>query len=69
MFKFTADVAHAHYDQSPLRETLVTSDADLAWPLGRNLALDADYIFRDRQANYLRAANEQVITLGLTWRP
>ncbi len=67
--KFTADVSHAHYDQSPLCETLVTSDANLAWPLNRNLAVSAEYIFRDRQANYLRAANEHVFTLGLTWSP
>jgi Putative beta-barrel porin 2 len=28
-----------------------------------------DYNFNDRQANYLRAANEHVATLGLTWTP
>ena len=33
------------------------------------LALNAAYEFNDRQANFLRAANEHVVTIGATWTP
>ena len=62
-------VAHADYAGSALRETLFSTDDGVEWQLNAALAVKADYTFNDRQANYLRAANEHVITLGLKWTP
>jgi hypothetical protein len=67
--KFTFQASNADYFESPLRETLFSSDADISWPLGRFFSVNGDYTFNDRQANYLRAANEHIITLGLVWTP
>lgn len=69
ILKFAAQAADASYIQSPLRETLYSSDANISWQFGARLALNGDYTFNDRQANYLRAANEHIITLGVTWTP
>ncbi len=69
VFKFSARVSNAAYFHSALRETLYSGDAGLSVPLGPYLAVDGDYAFNDRQANYLRAANEHVVTLGVVWTP
>jgi ComEC/Rec2-related protein len=69
ILKFATQVPDASYIQSPLRETLYSSDANISWQFGARLALNGDYTFNDRQANYLRAANEHIITLGVTWTP
>ncbi len=65
----SARVARADYIKSALRETLVSTDDGLSWQLNAMLAVKADYTFNDRQANYLRAANEHIVTLGLLWTP
>jgi len=52
-----------------LRETLTSASAQATWQLSPPLALAATYRFNDRQANELRAANEHILTLGLTWTP
>ncbi|GLR66270.1 hypothetical protein GCM10010909_09500 [Acidocella aquatica] len=65
----TAKAASAAYLHSFRRESLFTADAETSWRLGPELALDADYAFNDRQANYLPAANEHVVTFGMTWTP
>jgi hypothetical protein len=54
---------------SALREVLVGTDIGARWLLSPELSLAADYAFNDRQANRLRAANEHVVTMGLTWTP
>ncbi len=64
-----ATVANAAYLRSSLRETLAGTDAAVDWHLNAHLALNADYAFNDRQANYLSAANEHVVTFGMTWTP
>jgi Putative beta-barrel porin 2 len=69
VLKFAAQATDASYIQSPLRETLYSSDANISWQFGARLALNGDYTFNDRQANYLRAANEHIITMGVTWTP
>jgi hypothetical protein len=69
IFILAAQAANASYIHSPLRETLYSSDANISWQFGARLALNGDYTFNDRQANYLRAANEHIITLGVTWTP
>jgi hypothetical protein len=33
------------------------------------LALNGHYLFNDRQSNQLGAANEHVLTLGVSWAP
>ena len=65
----SARVARAEYNRSPLRETLFSTEDGISWQLNAALALKADYTFNDRQANYLRAANEHVITMGVSWTP
>ena len=65
----SARVARADYIKSSLRETVISTDDGLSWQLNAMLAVKADYTFNDRQANYLRAANEHVVTLGLLWTP
>jgi len=64
---FSAQGSNAAFFHSRLRETLLSTDANLAFPLGRNLNLAADYSFNTRQANALRAANEHILTLTLAW--
>ncbi len=63
----SAQGSNAAFFHSALRETLVSTDANLAVPLGQNLAFTADYSFNTRQANALRAANEHIFTLTLAW--
>jgi hypothetical protein len=64
-----AQIAHAAYFQGGLLETIFNATAGCTWHLNRELALDASYGFNDRQANFLAAANEHVLTLTLTWTP
>jgi len=60
---------HAAYFQSSLTESLFRTDAAITWRLNRQLAVNADYAFNDRQANFLGAANEHVITCNVIWTP
>ena len=69
LLHLSEQAAKAAYLQSRDRETLFSSEAGVSWQLNPGLALDGDYAFNDRQANYLRAANEHVVTIGLTWTP
>jgi hypothetical protein len=59
----------AAYWRTAERETLYTVRLGAAWPLSPLLALNGDYTFNDRQSNTQGAANEHVLTLGLTWTP
>jgi len=61
--------AHAAYFATPLDETLFNTDTAITWHLNRQLALNADFQFNDRQANFLRAANENVFTCNFIWIP
>jgi hypothetical protein len=65
----SAKAGKAAYFDSPLVETLYNVLTSANWHLNRALAVEATYAFNDRQANYLPAANENVITVGLTWTP
>lgn len=58
---------HAAFFASPLVETITQSQAGIAWRLNQALQLSALYAFNDRQANLLRAANEHVATISLSW--
>ncbi len=69
LLTLSSDVQGAAYLSSPRRATLVQEAARLDWPVNPALAFDAAYNFNDRQANFSRAANEHVVTLGVTWTP
>jgi hypothetical protein len=60
---------HAAYFSSPLIESLYSANAAINWHLNRALALSATYAFNDRQANFLKAANQNSFILGITWSP
>ncbi len=60
---------HAAYFQSPLVENLFSTDTAITWRLNRQLAVNAQYVFNDRQANFLGAANEHIITCNFIWTP
>lgn len=62
-------VSRAVYFDSSLIETLFNVLISANWHLNRALSVDATYAFNDRQANYLSAANEHIITMGVTWTP
>lgn len=68
---FTGDfkAAHAAYFGTRLNESLFDSSAQLSWHVNSGFALNAAYAFNDRQADYLRAANEHVFTLTAVWTP
>jgi hypothetical protein len=65
----SAKVGQANYFNAPLVETLFNVLTAMNWHLNRALAVNATYAFNDRQANYLPAANEHIITMGVTWTP
>lgn len=63
------EFSHAAYFNSPLVESLYNANAAIDWHLNRALGISAAYAFNDRQANFLKAANQHVFTLGVTWSP
>ncbi len=63
----TFSAAHAAYFSTPLVETLFNAETVITWHLNRQLTLNADYQFNDRQANFLSAANEHLLTVNLIW--
>jgi hypothetical protein len=65
----SAKVSRAVYFNSSLMETLVNVLTSANWHLNRALSVNATYAFNDRQANELAAANENIITMGVTWTP
>jgi hypothetical protein len=65
----SAKAGQALFFNSPLTETLFNLLAAINWHLNRALAVEARYAFNDRQANLLPAANEQIITMDVTWTP
>ena len=67
--QISAEADHAAYLYSPDQETVYRAGATLSWQLNTILALNAAYEFNDRQANFLRAANEHVVTIGAAWTP
>ncbi len=68
-FNLSAQAENAAYLETKLNETLFDTDASVNWQVNPSLALTADYAFHDRQANFLRAATEHVVTLGALWTP
>ncbi len=69
MITGSGKVSRAVYFDSSLIETLFKLLVSTNWHLNRALSLNATYAFDDRQANYLAAANENIITMGVTWTP
>ena len=67
--KATADASNAAYLHTQLRETLLSGSAEVTWQMDPSLALSGRYLFNDRQSNQLGAANEHVVTLGMSWTP
>ncbi|MDE1882412.1 MAG: outer membrane beta-barrel protein [Rhodospirillales bacterium] len=67
--KATAAASNAAYLHTPLRETLLTGSAQMTWQMSPALALNGRYVFNDRQSNELGAANEHVLTIGISWTP
>ncbi|MBU6448151.1 MAG: outer membrane beta-barrel protein [Rhodospirillales bacterium] len=65
----TVDISNAAYIHAPLRETLFTGSAGLKWHMSPALAVEGRYVFNDRQSGQLGAANEHVLTLGVSWAP
>ena len=65
----TADISNAAYIHNPLHETLFSAGAALKWRMSPALTLEGRYLFNDRQSNQLGAANEDVLTLGVSWAP
>jgi hypothetical protein len=63
------EIDSAAYLHSSNQETITSVNANFNWHLNANMAIDGSYIFNDRQANFLRAANEHILTLGVTWTP
>lgn len=68
-FRTFAQLANAQYIHSNLHEFLGTGELDMQWQATPALAVEVVYRFNTRQANALSAANEHVVTLGLTWTP
>jgi hypothetical protein len=67
--KGVAKISNVAYMKENSRETLVASSLEIGWYLTPNLALTGSYEFNDRQANYVPAASEHVLTMGLEWTP
>ena len=68
-FRTFAQLANAQYIHSTLHEFLATGELAMQWQATPALAVEGMYRFNTRQANALSAANEHVVTLGLTWTP
>ncbi|OYV32189.1 MAG: hypothetical protein B7Z81_13095 [Acidocella sp. 20-61-6] len=64
-----ASATQADYFHSPLTETILSNAETITWRLNRQFKFVTAYTFNDRQANHLRAANEHVVTLTITWAP
>ncbi|MBB5372352.1 outer membrane beta-barrel protein [Acidocella aromatica] len=64
-----AKVSNVAYMKGNSRETLVAASLEMGWYLTPNLALNGSYEFNNRQANYVSAASEHVVTMGLEWMP
>lgn len=60
---------HAEYFGSPLIESLYSVNTAINWHLNRAIVLSASYAFNDRQANFLKAANQHSLVLRVTWSP
>jgi len=66
-FSGSFKAAHAAYFGTRLTESLFDASAQLSVHVNRSFALDLNYAFNDRQADYLRAANEHVVTVSAVW--
>jgi len=64
-----AKISNVAYMKGNLRETLFTGSMEMRWHLTPSLAFNGLYEFNNRQANYLSAASEHILTVGLEWMP
>jgi hypothetical protein len=69
MITGSGQVGRAVYFDSSLIEILCNAQLSTNWHLNRALSVNATYAFNDRQANDLAAANENILTIGVTWTP
>jgi len=65
VMSFTA--SNAAFLRSSHNETLYGSSLSMDWQLNPALTVHAGYAFNSRQSNFLRAANEHLITAGISW--
>ncbi len=69
IFKGVAKVSNAAYMKENWNETLFTASLEMEWSLSPRLTLNGCYVFNNRQANFLSAASEHVLTMQLAWSP
>ena len=67
--KSVANISNVAYMKEDSRETLFAGRMEMKWYLTPALAFNGSYEFNNRQANYLSAASEHVLTVGLEWMP
>jgi hypothetical protein len=67
VLNISMEIDNAAYLKGNLKETVLSTNAGCEWHLNDNMAIHVDYSFNDRQANFLRAANEHVLTLSVIW--
>jgi len=65
----TFKAANAAYFGTGLNETIFNAAGTIAWHLNAGLAVNVSYAFNDRQANFLRAANEHIVTFNAVFTP
>jgi hypothetical protein len=65
----TFKAANAAYFGTGLHETILNAAVTIAWHLNAALAVNVSYAFNDRQANFLRAANEHIVTFNAVFTP
>lgn len=65
----TFKAANAAYFGTRLNETILNAAGTIAWHLNASLAINLSYAFNDRQANFLRADNEHIVTFNAVFTP
>jgi len=65
----TFKTSNAAYFGTKLSENIFDAGAIAAWHINSALALNLSYAFNDRQANFLRAANEHILTFNAVFTP
>jgi len=61
--------SNAAYFGTALKEDLYNAGFTVAWHINADFALNLSYAFNDRQANFLRAANEHIVSFNAVFTP
>jgi hypothetical protein len=61
--------SNAAYFGTRLNETVFNAAGSLAWHMNSAVAFNLSYAFNDRQANFLRAANEHILAINTVFTP